>query len=169
MGLERKFEELRKKGEGALIGFVTAGDPTPATTLKIVKALKAGVDMLELGLPFSDPIADGVTIQKANERSLSAGMNTDIYFEVVSRIRGVEKICLTYYNLVLQRSLERFVQDCKLAGIEGLIVPDLPVEEAKPLLKFCDTYEVDLIFLVAPTTTEKRILKILDVASGFIY
>lgn len=170
MNLEEKFKELRKKEEGALIGFITAGDPTIEDTGRLVKVMAdGGIDMLELGLPFSDPIADGVTIQKASERSLNGGITPDIYFESVAGIKEVEKICLTYYNLVFQRGLEEFVHDCNLAGVAGLIVPDLPVEESKPLLKFCDLYDLNLIFLVAPTTTEKRILKILDVATGFIY
>ncbi len=168
--LEEKFKELRKKREKALIGFVTAGYPTAEDTKEIADALiKGGVDILELGLPFSDPIADGVTIQRASESSLRAGMNPDLYFEVAAGIKGVEKVCLTYYNLVLQRGLEEFVRDCESTGIKGLIVPDLPVEESKPLLKICERHETDLIFLVAPTTTEKRMAKILDAASGFIY
>ena len=170
MRLEEKFEELRKRKERALIGFVTAGYPTAEDTGEIARAMvKGGVDILELGLPFSDPIADGVTIQRASERSLEAGMNTDVYFEVAAGIKGVEKVCLTYYNLVLQRGLEDFIADCKSAGIKGLVVPDLPVEESKPLLRICDRHETDLIFLIAPTTTEKRMARILDVASGFVY
>jgi len=153
-----------------LIGFITAGYPTAEDTLKIAPAMvKGGVDILELGLPFSDPIADGITIQRANESSLRAGMNTDSYFKLAAGIKGVEKVCLTYYNLVLQRGLEEFVRDCESAGIKGLVVPDLPVEESKPLLKACEGHETDLIFLIAPTTTEERMARILDAASGFIY
>jgi len=153
-----------------LIGFVTAGYPTAEDTREIARAMvNGGVDILELGLPFSDPIADGVTIQRASERSLEAGMNSDVYFEVAAGIKGVEKVCLTYYNLVLQRGLKDFIADCESAGIKGLVVPDLPVEESKPLLRICDRHETDLIFLIAPTTTEKRMARILDVASGFVY
>ncbi|MCD6455594.1 MAG: tryptophan synthase subunit alpha [Methanophagales archaeon] len=171
MHLEEKFKELKERKEKALIGFVTAGYPTAEGTQEIARAMvKGGVDILELGLPFSDPIADGVTIQRASERSLEAGMNTDVYFEVAAGIKGVEKVCLTYYNLVLQRGLEDFIADCESAGIKGLVVPDLPVEESKPLLRICDRHdETDLIFLIAPTTTEKRMARILDVASGFVY
>ncbi len=96
-------------------------------------------------------------------------MNTDLYFEVAAGIKGVEKVCLTYYNLVLQRGLEQFVHDCESAGITGLIIPDLPVEESKPLLKACAGHETDLVFIIAPTTTEKRMTKILELASGFVY
>lgn len=170
MRLEEKFKKLKERKEKALIGFVTAGYPTADDTPEIARAMvKGGVDILELGLPFSDPIADGVTIQRASERSLEAGMNTDVYFEVAAGIKGVEKVCLTYYNLVLQRGLEDFIADCESAGIKGLVVPDLPVEESKPLLRICDRHETDLIFLIAPTTTEKRMARILDVASGFVY
>ncbi len=178
MRLGEKFEELRGRDEKALIGFITAGYPDVETTIEIADALKrGGVDILELGLPFSDPIADGVTIQRASERSLRAGMNPDIYFDVARRIKGVEKVCLTYYNLILQRGLERFVHDCAGAGISGIIVPDLPVEESEPLLNVCHSHGdgdgngegTDLIFLIAPTTTEERMKKILNLATGFIY
>ena len=170
MTLADKFEELNSRREKALIGFITAGYPDADATPAIAGALmRGGVDILELGLPFSDPIADGVTIQRASERSLRAGMNPDVYFEVASAIKGVDKVCLTYYNLVLQRGLEQFVNDCESAGISGIIVPDLPVEESEPLLSVCNRYETDLIFLIAPTTTDKRMVKILHAATGFIY
>ncbi|MFZ2070641.1 MAG: tryptophan synthase subunit alpha [Halobacteriota archaeon] len=170
MTLEKKFKALKSRNEKALIGFITAGYPTVAATSEIADALiTGGVDILELGLPFSDPIADGVTIQRASEISLRAGMVPDIYFEVAARIKGVDKVCLTYYNLVLQRGLEQFVSECESVGIGGLVLPDLPIEESKPLLKICEGYETDLIFIIAPTTTAKRMAKILDAASGFIY
>lgn len=170
MTLEEKFKTLKARNEKAFIGFITAGHPSAEDTLEIAIAMiKGGVDILELGLPFSDPIADGVTIQRASESSLSAGMNTDLYFDVAAGIKGVEKVCLTYYNLVLQRGLEQFVNDSESAGITGLIIPDLPVDESKPLLKACARYETDLVFIMAPTTTEKRMAKILELASGFVY
>ena len=112
-----KFEELRNKSEGALIAFVTAGDPTMSATPKISKALEdAGADIIELGLPFSDPIADGPTIQAAAERALKSGMNTDVYFAVIKKVRKTVKvplICLTYFNLVLKRGVGRFMKNCK--------------------------------------------------------
>lgn len=170
MKLEDKFNDLRKRGEGALIGFVTAGDPTPDDTIGIVDSLiKGGIDILELGLPFSDPIADGVVIQKASERSLKAGMNPDLFFEMAEGIKDIPKVCLTYYNLVLQRGLDKFVRDCSKSGIDGLIIPDLPIEEATPLLNACREYNVNLIFLVAKTTTKERMEEILKVSSGFLY
>jgi len=170
MKLKEKFSELKKRKEGALIGFVTAGDPTLDDTIDIVNSLiEGGIDILELGLAFSDPIADGVVIQKASERSLKAGMNPDLFFEIAKKIEGIPKVCLTYYNLVLQKGLEKFVRDCSESGIDGLIVPDLPIEEAMPLLKFCNKYDINLIFLVAPTTTGERLKKILRVSKGFLY
>ncbi|MCK5343582.1 MAG: tryptophan synthase subunit alpha [Candidatus Heimdallarchaeota archaeon] len=170
MKLTEKFKELKNKKEGALIGFVTAGDPTPDDTIDIVTSLMdGGIDILELGLPFSDPIADGEVIQKASERSLNAGMNPDIFFEIAKKIEGIPKVCLTYYNLVLKRGLEKFAKDCQESGINGLIIPDLPIEEAVPLMDACTNYEVNLIFLVAPTTTDERMKKILSVSSGFLY
>ncbi len=170
MTLEETFKKLNIRNEKALIGFVTAGYPTADATSEIADALiRGGVDILELGLPFSDPIADGVTIQRASEISLRAGMNTDLYFDVAAGIKDVDKVCLTYYNLVLQRGLEQFVSDCEASGVSGMVLPDLPVEESKPLLKICEGYETDLIFIIAPTTTAKRMAKILDAAAGFIY
>ncbi len=170
MKLKEKFKELKKRKEGALIGFITAGDPTPEDTIDIVNSLiNGGVDIIELGLPFSDPIADGVVIQKASERSLKKGTNPDLFFEIAKKIEEIPKVCLTYYNLVLQRGLEKFVRDCSESGINGLIIPDLPIEEAMPLLNACDKYDTNLIFLVAPTTTEERLQKILNVSRGFLY
>jgi tryptophan synthase alpha chain len=170
MKIKEKFSELKKRREGALIAFVTAGDPTPDDTVDIVNSLvRGGVDIIELGLPFSDPIADGVVIQKASERALKNGMNTDLFFGIAKKIEGIPKVCLTYYNLVLQRGLERFASDCSEAGIDGLIVPDLPVEEATPLLNACKKYDTNLIFLVAKTTTEDRLKRIMKASSGFVY
>lgn len=170
MILKEKFQELKKKKEGALIGFVTAGDPNSQATIEIVNSLiHGGIDIIELGLPFSDPIADGVVIQKASERALLAGMNPDLFFEIARKIKGIPKVCLTYYNLVLHRGLEKFVQDCQIAQISGLIIPDLPAEEAEPLLNFCRKYNTDLIFLTAQTTTEERMKKIVSLSRGFIY
>jgi len=168
-----RFEELLGRGEGALIAFVTAGDPEIEATPKIAKALEeGGADMIELGLCFSDPIADGPTIQAASERALKAGMNPDIYFETVRKIRKIVKvplICLTYFNLVLKRGINHFMEDCRKSGIDGVIIPDLPVEEADEVMEKADENGVDVIFLVAPTTTEERMKKILNSARGFVY
>jgi len=168
-----KFEELRRKNEGALIAFVTAGDPTISATPKIAKTLEdAGADIIELGLPFSDPIADGPTIQAAAERALKSDMNTDAYFATIKKIRKTVKVplvCLTYFNLVLKRGVGRFMKDCRESGIDGVIIPDLPVEEAKEVIEKADDNNVDVILLAAPTTTEERMKRILDSTRGFVY
>jgi tryptophan synthase alpha chain len=170
MNMKEKFSELKKKKQGALIGFVTAGDPTVEDTIEIAKAMiKGGIDILELGLPFSDPVADGPVIQKAGERALNAGMNPDKFFEIAGKIREVPKAVLTYYNIVLQRGLDKFCSDCAKTGIDGLVIPDLPIEEADGLLLSCRKNNVSLILLAAPTTTDDRLKKILKEADGFLY
>jgi len=171
--IEAKFEELKQRNEGALIGYLTLGDPDIATSEKLIKCLVESVDILELGIPFTDPIADGPTIQAAIDRALKAGMNTDIAFETVRKLRrkGIKTpfVFMTYYNIVLQYGEERFIRKCREVGVEGILISDLPVEEAKSVLKYCERYDVDFIFLIAPTTTEERLKKILPSASGFIY
>ena len=170
MKLKEKFSELKKKKEGALIGFVTAGDPTAEDTIEIAKAMiKGGIDILELGLPFSDPVADGPVIQKAGERALSEGMNPDKFFEIAGRIKDVPKAVLTYYNIVLQRGLDEFCADCAKTKIEGLVIPDLPIEECEPLRNACKKHNISLILLAAPTTSDDRLKKILKEADGFLY
>jgi tryptophan synthase alpha chain len=148
-----------------------AGDPSAEATDKIVEALaNGGADIIELGFPFSDPVADGPTIQVAGQRSLAAGMDIQRYFELV---RGLEVeiplVCMTYYNPVFKFGVEKFVEGAAEAGIGGLIIPDIPVEEAAELKSSCDKYGIDLIFLIAPTTTDERIRKILQRGSGFLY
>jgi tryptophan synthase alpha chain len=171
--IDNTFRNARKRKEGLFIGFVTAGDPDFKTSLQISRALiSGGVDILELGLPFSDPIADGPVIQKSSQRSLKAGMNPDRFFSYVREMRkkqGLPIVCLTYYNLVLHRGLERFAADCRKNGVDGLVIPDLPVEEAAPLCAACTRNNVRLIFLVAPTTTDERLKRILKAAKGFVY
>ncbi len=168
--IDMKFEELRAKGEGALIGYLTLGDPNIEDSKKIVKALAKHVDILELGIPFSDPIADGPTIQGAIDRALKAGMNTDIAFEIVKELNlDIPLIFMTYYNIVLQYGEERFIKRCRDVGVDGVIIVDLPIEEAQNLLDICEKYNVHFIFLIAPTTREDRLFKILSRARGFIY
>ncbi|MFN3528003.1 MAG: tryptophan synthase subunit alpha [Candidatus Altarchaeaceae archaeon] len=167
-----KFEELKNKKEIALIAYVCAGDPNYEKSKEIVKILKKHCDIIEIGLPFSDPIADGVTIQKASDRAIKAGMNTDVYFKFCKELNedlSFPFICMTYYNLIFKYGIEKFVKKCKKLGIYGLIVPDLPVEESDELLKFCNDYGINLIFLISQTSTEERIKKIVEKSSGFIY
>jgi tryptophan synthase alpha chain len=154
-----------------LIVYICAGDPTPEATPDLVRALAAaGADIIELGLPHSDPIADGPTIQAAAQRAISAGMNTDVYFRVAAAADvPVPKVFMGYYNMIYARGLDRFARDCAASGISGLIVPDLPPEEAGPLKEACKEAGVDLIFLVAPNTPAERLKMIEEETSGFLY
>ena len=169
--ISEKFGELRERKEGALICYVMAGDPSAEATGEIVKALAdGGADIIELGFPFSDPVADGPTIQAAGQRALAVGMDTQRYFELVKALEvGVPLVCMTYYNPVFRYGVEKFVERAADAGISGLIIPDIPVEEAADLKNSCEKNGLDLIFLVAPTTTGKRVRKILESSSGFLY
>lgn len=171
MRISEKFTELKKKKEGALIAYICAGDPTPSATKEYVTALvRGGADIIELGLPFSDPTADGPTIQAGIERALNNGMTPDVYFRTVASLKmHIPLVVMTYYNLIFKRGLEKFVKDCAASGISGIIVPDLPPEESGELSDLCKKNEVDLIFLVAPTTTDERLKRILAEGKGFIY
>lgn len=168
MRISDKFEELKGKKEGALIAYVCAGD---GDTPEIVHALvSGGADIVELGLPFSDPVADGPTIQASIQRALDAGMDPDRYFELVRGLGvDVPLVVMTYYNLIFKRGLGKFVKDCRDCGITGIIVPDLPPEESGELGGYCREMGVDLIFLVAPTTTGGRLEDILKKGTGFLY
>lgn len=154
-----------------LIVYICAGDPTPAATPDLVRRLAAaGADIIELGLPHSDPIADGPTIQAAAQRAIAAGMNTDVYFQKAAEADvAIPKIFMGYYNMVYARGPDRFAQDCALSGITGMIVPDLPPEEAGPLHEACLGHGVDLIFLAAPNTPAERLNMIEQQTSGFLY
>ncbi len=167
-----KFQELKRREEGALITYTTLGFPTIEESKEIVKILARHSDIIELGIPFSDPIADGPTIQKAIDIALRNGINTDICFEIVKDLRKeIETpfVFMTYYNIVLQYGIERFIKRCKEVGVDGILVVDLPLEEAGEVLKLCYKYNVHFIFLVALNTYKERLLKILNYARGFIY
>ncbi|UPV99154.1 tryptophan synthase subunit alpha [Halorussus gelatinilyticus] len=171
--------------EPALVSYVAAGDPDAESTKEYVRALvRGGTDVVELGLPFSEPVAEGPTIQQAIRRALDAGMTPDRYFDLVAELReevDVPLVCMTYYNLIYQygsgeggaddgrEGPEPFVAAAAEAGISGLIVPDLPVDESDPLKEACETHGLDLIFIVAPTTTDERLGRMLSRASGFVY
>ncbi len=154
--------------------YLTIGYPSVATTLDLVPALvEAGADLFELGVPFSDPLADGATIQHATHHALQNGVTVDICLATVRELRqrGVQVplLLMGYYNPVLQRGLEKFCRDAADAGADGLIIPDLPPEEADDLLAACRAHDLDLIFLLAPTSTNARIRLVTERASGFIY
>lgn len=156
----------------AFIPFITCGDPDLETTAKAVRAaVKGGADLIELGIPFSDPTAEGPVIQGANIRALSGGVTTDKVFELVKELRRdvtVPMVFMTYANVVFSYGSEKFISTCKEIGIDGLILPDLPFEEKDEFQPVCDKYGVDLISLIAPTSHE-RISMIAKQAQGFIY
>ena len=167
------FRKLKAQGDGALIGYVTGGDPKPEFTPMIAEALvKGGVDILELGIPFSDPIADGPTIQAASVRALQAGTTPQMVLgmaEEVKKKHGVPVVILTYFNPVFRMGVERFFRLAKSFGVDGVVVPDLPVEEAEAYREAAKSCGVDTIFLAAPSTSNERLRKIVGCTSGFLY
>ena len=156
----------------ALIPFITCGDPDLQTTDKVVKALaEAGADLIELGIPFSDPTAEGPVIQEANVRALAAGTTTDQIFNMVRQLRkdvSVPLAFMTYANVVFSYGSERFISTCAEIGMDGLILPDVPFEEKEEFSSICKRYGIDLISLIAPTS-EGRIAQIARDAEGFVY
>ena len=166
-----KIAEAFKNGK-AFIPFITCGDPDLETTAKVVReAVKNGADLVELGIPFSDPTAEGPVIQGANLRALEGGVTTDKVFDLVRGLREdvtVPMVFMTYANVVFSYGAEKFISTCKEIGIDGLILPDLPFEEKEEFLPLCRQYDVDLISLIAPTS-ENRIAMIAKEAEGFIY
>lgn len=171
--IDKKFKELKRLRKKAFITYITAGDPDLAATEKLVPLLeKSGVDIIELGIPFSDPLADGPTIQAASQRALKNKVNLKKVFAMVSRLRKETLIpiaFMTYYNPVLKYGLERFTRDCRANGVDGVIVPDLPHEEAKGLIRFAKRYGIANINLIAPTSTRQRVKEIVKSSTGFIY
>ncbi len=171
--IDRRFKELKRKGECALIPFVTAGDPDPGATVEVVLEMASqGADIIELGLPFSDPLADGPTIQAASFRALESGMNTELYFDVVKRIRkrsDIPLVLMGYYNPVLRMGLDEFASRASEAGIDGTIIPDLPLEEADAWRKAARAKGLCNILLVAPNTPVDRVKRIAKASTGFIY
>ena len=171
--IDKKFKSLKKYNGKAFIAYITAGDPDEAVTEDIVLALESsGVDIVELGIPFSDPLADGPTIQAASHRALRNKINLKKIFKMVTHLRKVTQVpiaFMTYYNPVLKYGLQPFFRSCAACGVDGVIVPDLPYEEAKELIALGRKYKIATIFLVAPTSTRQRIKKIVQVSTGFIY
>ncbi len=156
----------------AFIAFITCGDPDLETTIEVVKeAVANGADLIELGIPFSDPTAEGPTIQGANLRALTGGVTTDKIFDMVKVLRkdvSIPMVFMTYANVVFSYGAERFIKTCSEIGIDGLILPDLPYEEKEEFHPVCLKYGVDLVSLIAPTS-ENRIAQIARDAEGFIY
>ena len=156
----------------AFIPFITCGDPDLETTKQCVfKAAENGADLIELGIPFSDPTAEGPVIQESHERALKSGVTTEKVFGLVRELRStvsIPMVFMTYANVVFSYGSEKFIRTCAETGIDGIIIPDLPLEEKDEFLPFCQKHEVDLISLIAPTSAD-RIAKIAREASGFIY
>ncbi len=171
--IKEAFQKAKAHRNGALIGYITAGDPSPEQTPKIADALiTGGVDILELGLPFSDPIADGPTIQAASVRALAAGTTPAKVLNIAKEVRlshDVPVVIMTYYNPVFRMGLERFFSLAKECHVDGVIVPDLPVEEAGDYKQTAGKFGVDTIFLAAPSTSNERLERIVKCSSGFLY
>jgi len=169
--IEGVFKKLKNK-RAAFIPFVVAGDPDLKTTESLVlKMAECGADIIELGVPFSDPLADGPTIQTASQRALKNGVNLKEIFRVAERLKGIPTplVLMTYFNPVFQYGLKDFAEDCHRHGIGGVIIPDLPPEEAGPWIQEANSLNVDTIFLIAPTSSTKRIRLASCCGRGFIY
>jgi tryptophan synthase alpha chain len=171
--ISRRFAELARAGELGLVAYITAGDPSLDATRQIVlAAAAAGADVIELGVPFSDPLADGPTIQRASERSLRAGTTLAGVLDLVASIRRESQVPLvlfSYYNPVLQMGLEKFAARASSAGADGALITDLTPEEAGDYRAALHSHGMDTVFLAAPTTTEERFARIADASTGFLY
>jgi tryptophan synthase alpha chain len=171
--IARRFAELARRGELGLVAYLTAGDPTLDATEKIVlAAAEAGADVIELGVPFSDPLADGPTIQRASERALKSGTTLAGILALVVRLRRntqVPIVLFSYFNPILQMGLEKFAAEAAAAGADGVLATDLTPEEAGEYRVILHAHNLDTIFLAAPTSTDARLAKIAAATSGFLY
>jgi tryptophan synthase alpha chain len=171
--LNRIASVFTRPNHTALIPYITVGYPSVETTLKTVpRFANIGCDIIELGIPFSDPLADGATIQRASYEALKQGVTTKVCFEVAQELRRqveIPLVFMTYYNPVLRFGLDKFCSMCAKVGIDGLIIPDLPPEEGKQLEKSAQKRGLDLIYLLSPTSTTERIKLVTNRTSGFIY
>jgi tryptophan synthase alpha chain len=171
--ITRRFAELQSRGEMGIIAYITAGDPSLDATYRFVLALaEAGADVIELGVPFSDPVADGPTIQRASERALKSGTTLAGVLDLIRRVRKkseVPVVVFSYYNPILQMGLEQFASSASSAGADGVLVTDLTPEESAEYRGILSAHGLDTIFLAAPTSTEERLVKIAASSSGFLY
>ena len=172
--IEKRFAALRAEGRAGLVTFLTAGDPDPATSAGILERLpEAGADLIELGMPFSDPMADGPAIQLSSQRALAAGMNVQKTLDMVADFRKSDDetpiILMGYFNPIHAFGVDRFVKTAAEIGVDGLIIVDLPPEEEADLCLPAQAAGIDFIFLTAPTTDEERLPTVLAKASGFVY
>ncbi|HZZ19073.1 MAG TPA: tryptophan synthase subunit alpha [Opitutaceae bacterium] len=167
------FDKARAQNRAAFVAYLCAGDPDLETSLAACKAVvSAGTDVLELGVPFSDPLADGLTNQLAAQRALESGMTCAKVFELVRRIRESSEVPIvfyTYYNLVFSNGVDAYVKAAKAAGVDGILILDLPPEESGEAEAACKTHGIDTVCIVAPTTPDSRLPKIAKAATGFIY
>jgi tryptophan synthase alpha chain len=173
VSIREKFDQLRDRSECALIPFITAGDPDLATTAEALQLLDCnGADIIELGVPYSDPLADGPTIQAAATRALNRGITLESVIELVAEVTpklSAPLVLFTYYNPILNRGIEKFLKDIYAAGARGLLVPDLPLEEMDSLLETAAAVGIAVILLIAPTSTNERIKAIAHRSQGFVY
>jgi tryptophan synthase alpha chain len=172
--ISARYAALREAGRTALVPFVTAGDPQPAATVPMMHALvEAGADLLELGVPFSDPMADGPVIQRASERALAHGVSLRDVLDYVAEFRRQDPstpvVLMGYLNPIEVMGYREFARAAQAAGVDGVLTVDLPPEEAHPLVEALQAGELDPIFLIAPTSTAERIARIGELASGFVY
>jgi tryptophan synthase alpha chain len=171
--IEDRFQQLRERGEGGLIVFTVAGDPKPELGLKVLQAIAAGgADIIELGIPFSDPLADGPVIQEASQRALAAGVTVQRALELARDFKAtshVPLVFMTCYNIMYQYGLEQFAQACAFAGVDGVITTDLPPEEAEEWVGAARKHGVDTIFLVAPNSPIARVREAVARTTGFVY
>ncbi|MCE0506898.1 tryptophan synthase subunit alpha [Roseivivax sp. GX 12232] len=172
--IDAKFAALKSEGKKAFVAYIMAGDPDPETTLSVMQGLPgAGVDVIELGLPFTDPMADGPTIQVAGQRALEGGMTLDRTLQLVRDFRAGDDqtpiVLMGYYNPIYSRGVDRFLDEAKTAGIDGLIIVDLPPEEDEELCIPAQKAGLNFIRLATPTTDAKRLPKVLQNTSGFVY
>ena len=171
--LSQTFARARAENRAAFVAYVCAGDPDFDTSLEVCRALlDSGVDILELGVPFSDPLADGLTNQLAAQRALESGMTAARVFELVRRVREFSQapiVFYTYYNLVFANGVEAYARAAKEAGVDGILTLDLPPEEAAEMRAACAAHGVETVFIVAPTSPDERIAKIAAAATGFLY
>jgi len=172
--IETTFQRLKTQDKKALITYIMAGDPDLSATKALISTIEqAGGDILELGVPFSDPVADGPAIQRASERALQSKTTLRKVLALVKKARkdgaAIPVIIMTYYNIIFQYGIDRFAKDAASSGVDGAIIPDLPPEEAADFIKYARSSGLDTIFLLAPTSTRDRIKKIVSSSTGFIY
>jgi tryptophan synthase alpha chain len=175
--ISRRFAELRESGEMGIVAYITSGDPSFAATRRFVIAMaEAGADVIELGVPFSDPLADGPTIQRASERALKNGATLARVIDLVRQIRDAKSpanevpiVLFSYYNPVFQKGLEKFAAAASAAGADGVLITDLTPEESEDYRRIMTGHHLDTVFLAAPTSTDERLQKIAACSSGFLY